>query len=81
MTDQEHEPREQDHLAPREGAEEYRSATGMVFQGAMALGAATGGLGTLGLGAAAVKQAFGSEQSPEPQPRPAEQPSGEHRPE
>ena len=49
-----------------------RSAGKALYDGAIAFGAATGGLGTLGLGAAAVKQAFGSsdKQQPEPQAQP-----------
>jgi hypothetical protein len=52
---------------------EYRSASKALYDSAMAFGAATGGLGTLGLGAAAVKKAFGGSDAPkqeEPQPQP-----------
>lgn len=38
---------------------EQRSAAKALYDAAMATGAVTGGVGTLGLGAAAVKKAFG----------------------
>jgi len=76
MSDHEHEPREQVPASPDDAAE-YRSASATLFEGMKALGAATGGLGTLGLGAAAVKQTFGTKQSPEPKPPAGDQPSRE----
>jgi hypothetical protein len=52
----------------QDGVVEERSAGKAAYDAAMAFGAATGGAGTLALGAAAVKQTFGSKKQPtEPQ--------------
>ena len=77
VTGQEHDPGEQ-IPAPRDEAEEYRSASSLIIEGATAFGVAAGGLGGLGVAAAKVKQTFASQQSPEPQQPSSDKPTGEH---
>ena len=84
------EPGSRQDLAPRTTGESAKcqqrvsgpgarrpARSGCPTEGMKAFGAATGGLGTLGLGAAAVKQTFGTKQSPEPKPPAGDQPSRE----
>jgi hypothetical protein len=73
MNNENSEPSER-RLEPPDAVEQ-RSATGTAIQAVEATGVLSLGLGTLGIGAAKVKEAFGGGQDSAPPPSaPAEQP-------
>lgn len=53
----------------QDGVVAERSAGKAAYEAAMAFGAVTGGAGTLAVGAAALKQAFGSDPKEQPEPQ------------